>query len=158
MMQDCRECGGAVAARAKTCPHCGVKKPTATKLETGLDSFAAGAFKLGLMLCLLVVVIVACVSLVSCSSTDSDATPSPTTTTTTTDSRPKYCSDYDTWTEADDKMDALEDRHGPDTSTWPAGTLDTLFAAMDRRAAAVERVWSQAPKFATISSVQAACN
>ena len=31
--------------------------------EAGLDTFAAGAFRLGMMLCLLVVVIVACVSL-----------------------------------------------------------------------------------------------
>ena len=65
MLKDCRECGKSVANRAKTCPNCGVKKPTATKAEAGLDAIAAGAFKLAMMLCLLVVVIVACVSLVS---------------------------------------------------------------------------------------------
>ena len=33
--------------------------------------------------------------------------------------------------------------------------MDALFAAMDRRAAAVERVWTQAPDSATVTSVRA---
>ena len=78
-------------------------------------------------------------------------------TTTAVPARPVYCTDYDTWTAADAEMDALEARHGPDTSTWPAGTVDALFAAMDRRAVAVQRVWAKAPDSATITSVEAAC-
>lgn len=192
MLTDCRECGQPVANRAKTCPHCGVKKPTASKAEAGLAAFAAGAFKLGLMLCLLVIMVVACVAIVACSgptaptfeerqaeagydpqgrplTTDTSTTRQPISTTTaqptgtaprsttTTVSRPVYCGDYDTWATAEAKMDALEARHGPDTSTWPAGDVDALFAAMDRRAAAVERVWAQAPDTATIASVRAIC-
>ena len=68
MLKDCRECDHPVATHAKTCPNCGVKKPTATKLEAGLDTAAAGAFQLAMMLCLLAVIIVACVSLAGCSS------------------------------------------------------------------------------------------
>ena len=66
MLTDCRECGQPVAARAKTCPGCGVRKPTATKAEAGLDALAAGTFKLGLMICLLAVVVVACIVVVAC--------------------------------------------------------------------------------------------
>ena len=87
-------------------------------------------------------------------------TPRPTETrapTTTANPRPVYCADYDTWTAADTEMDALKARHGPDASTWAAGDVDALFAAMDRRAAAVQRVWAQAPDSATITSVEAAC-
>ena len=181
MLKDCRECGQPVAARAKTCPNCGIKKPTATKAEAGLDAFAAGAFKLGLMICLLAVIVVACIAMVACTSDTAAAPPrttvpaatapttapratetrAPTTTiratTTAADPRPVYCTDYDTWTVADAEMDALEVRHGPDTSTWPTGDVDALFAAMDRRAVAVQRVWAQAPDSATITSVQAAC-
>ena len=80
-----------------------------------------------------------------------------TTRATTTAARPGYCADYDTWTATDAEMDALEARHGPDTSTWPAGDVDAMFAAMDRRAAAVQRVWARAPESATVSSVQSDC-
>ena len=174
MLTDCRECGQPVAARAKTCPSCGVKKPTATKAEAGLDAFAAGAFKLGLMICLLAVIVVACIAVVACTGDTTAAPPrttvpaatAPTTNqrapetrapTTTATARAVYCADYDTWTAADDAMDALEARHGPDTSTWATGDVDALFAAMDRRAAAVQRVWERAPDSATITSVEAAC-
>lgn len=91
MLEDCRECGQPVAARAKTCPHCGVKKPTATKAEAGLDAFAAGTFKLGVMICLLAVLVVACIAVVACT-TDIASTPTPqatmTTATTTTTAVP----------------------------------------------------------------------
>ena len=192
-MTPCRECGHQVANRAKMCPNCGVKKPTATKIEAGLDAFAAGAFKLGMVLCLLAVLVVACIAVVACSSgtvasapvtptssitsTGSDLlgpfppTTRPTTTkayqrdepattratTSTVAERPDYCTDYDTWTAADDEMDDLERRHGPDTSAWPTADVDALFAAMDRRAVAVQRVWARAPESATITSVGAAC-
>ena len=141
MLKDCRECGKSVANRAKTCPNCGVKKPTATKAEAGLDSCAAGAFSIGLMLCLLVVVIVACVSLVGCS-TD----------------RPDYCDDYDTWAEAEAEMDTLEARNSSDMSTWSSDDLDSYVDAIDRRGAAANRVWAQAPDTATITSVRTECS
>lgn len=168
MLTDCRECGQPVAARAKTCPHCGVRKPTASKAEAGLDTFAAGAFKLGFMLCLFAVLVVACIAVVACSGPaavnvdedferrqaeagyDPQGRPLP-------DTRPVYCADYAIWAAADAEMDALEARHGPDTSTWAAGDVDALFAAMDRRAAAVERVWAQAPDSATIASIETVC-
>lgn len=173
MLADCRECGQPVASRAKVCPHCGVRKPNASKAEAGLDAFAAGAFKLGILLCLLAVVVVACIAVVACSGPSSpnveerqaefekrqaeagyDPQGRPL---TTADTRPVYCGDFDTWAAAEAEMDALEARHGPDTSTWAAADVDALFAAMDRRAAAVERVWAQAPDSATVGSVRAAC-
>ena len=178
MLKDCRECGQPVAARAKTCPHCGVKKPTATATEANLDSFAGGAAKLAFLIMALVVIVVVVIGIVAGCTTGDTATPAatpataptthlratttraPATTTrvtTTTAARPVYCADYDTWTAADNEMDGLERRHGPDTSTWPTGDVDALFAAMDRRAAAVQRVWAQADESATISSVQAGC-
>ena len=67
-MKPCRVCGQPVAARAKTCPHCGVKKPTATKIEAGLDATASAAFKLGMLICLLAVLVVACIAVVACGS------------------------------------------------------------------------------------------
>ena len=182
MLKDCRECGHPVAARAKTCPHCGVKKPTATKAEANLDAFAGATAKLAFLIMALVVIVVVVIGIVAGCTTGDTATPagtpaatpatapttqlratttrSPATTirvTTTTDPRPDYCTDYDTWTAADAEMDGLERRHGVDVSTWPAADVDRLFAAMDRRAAAVERVWAQADESATISSVRAAC-
>ena len=69
MMKPCRECGHQVANRAKICPSCGVKKPTATKAEANLDAVAATAFKasfavvfLGLLVLLAVGCIVAVVA------------------------------------------------------------------------------------------------
>ena len=57
ILKDCRECGQPVAARAKTCPGCGVKKPTATKAEAGLDAVAAGAMGIFWLIVLIVMLI-----------------------------------------------------------------------------------------------------
>ena len=174
MLKDCRDCGQPVAARAKTCPHCGVAKPTATAAEANLDAFAGATAKVAFLIMALVVIVVVVIGIVAgCTTGDTPtATPSQTTaapattrapatttrvTTTTADPRPGYCTDYDTWTAADVEMDGLERRHGVDVSTWPAADVDRLFAAMDRRAATVERVWARADESATITSVRAAC-
>ena len=72
MLKPCRECGQSVAARAKICPSCGVKKPTATNIEVGLDASAAWMFKLGLTLCFLFFFVVACGVLAGCVSPEDD--------------------------------------------------------------------------------------
>ena len=95
MLKPCRECDHPVATRAKTCPNCGVKKPTATKLETGLDSSAAWMFKLGLTLCLLFFFVVACGVLAGCSLDDPEPTSTPTTRQTSTTSRPSSSSEQE---------------------------------------------------------------
>jgi hypothetical protein len=54
MMQPCRECKTAVSTEAKTCPHCGVKQPTANMAaQRGLRRFCLaiiGVFVVGAML------------------------------------------------------------------------------------------------------------
>lgn len=64
-LKECRVCDSPVANRARRCPHCGAKKPTASKLEAGLDATGAAMFKLGLLMILLVVVAVACIGIVA---------------------------------------------------------------------------------------------
>ena len=56
-MKPCRECGHQIASRAKTCPNCGVKKPTATAAEAGLDAFVGFTAKLRCLIIILVVVV-----------------------------------------------------------------------------------------------------
>ena len=51
-------CGALCPNRAKTCPGCGVKKPTATAAEANLDALAGGAFKLAFLIMVLVVVVI----------------------------------------------------------------------------------------------------
>lgn len=69
-LKDCRVCGQPVAASAKTCPGCGAKKPTASKIEAGLDATGAAIVKLGLLLIMLAVVAVACLGIVACATDD----------------------------------------------------------------------------------------
>ena len=64
-IKECRVCGKYVAARATRCPGCGVKKPTATKVEANLDAVASTAFALGLLCVVIVVVLVACIGIVA---------------------------------------------------------------------------------------------
>ena len=64
----CRVCEHQIARNAKTCPHCGARKPAASKVEAGLDAAGAGAVKLGLGLIGLVVLgvlLVACIAVVA---------------------------------------------------------------------------------------------
>ena len=80
MIKSCRECGQSVAARAKTCPHCGVRKPTATKAEAGLDAFAGATAKLAFLIMALVVIVVIIIIgiAVGCASPPPAQIPAPT--------------------------------------------------------------------------------
>ena len=78
MLKDCRECGRSIAARAKTCPHCGVKKPMATVAQANLDTVASNAAAAGCLIIILVVVLFLIIGLAACgtSNDDDDGPPS----------------------------------------------------------------------------------
>jgi hypothetical protein len=49
-MTECRECKGAVSSTAKTCPHCGVSRPTLTEGEVKAQAAASIAYNVGCLI------------------------------------------------------------------------------------------------------------
>ena len=64
-LKDCRVCGQPAAARAKRCPGCGAKKPTATKIEAGLDATAGAAFKAAFVIIVFGVLLIGCIAVIA---------------------------------------------------------------------------------------------
>ena len=56
-MKPCSECGESVSSRAKTCPHCGIRKPHQSKVQRGLNDAGNAAMGLGCLLTLLAFIV-----------------------------------------------------------------------------------------------------
>lgn len=56
-MKTCRDCKGEISRSAKSCPHCGARKPNQGKFEYGLHQFANALMGIGMILTLLLAVV-----------------------------------------------------------------------------------------------------
>ena len=52
-MKTCRDCQGEISRSAKSCPHCGARKPNQGKFEYRLHQVANALMGIGLILTLL---------------------------------------------------------------------------------------------------------
>ena len=52
-MKPCRECKTDISSRAKTCPHCGLKKPHQHPFFRGMEELSNALMGIGLLIILL---------------------------------------------------------------------------------------------------------
>lgn len=67
LLKPCGECSVEISHRAKTCPHCGIKKPFMPKSQRAVNDVANGLMGLGCALIILVPLVIFLISLVASS-------------------------------------------------------------------------------------------